>query len=55
MARGMLCLLIALALMLGACGKKDEETRMEKAIEKETGGKAHVDLSKQKMMFPKIL
>jgi hypothetical protein len=38
-----LCLMVALA----GCGRKAQEKRIEKAIEKETGGKAHVDLSEE--------
>ena len=49
MTKGWLSLLIAMALLSGACGKKSQEEIIEKAVEKNSGGKAHVDLSKQKM------
>ena len=44
-------LAVAMALAVGGCGKSSEEKAMEQAIEKGSGGKADVDLSKQKMTF----
>lgn len=57
MTKTMLVLMIAAILVLGGCGKKNDEAKakkaqekkMEKAIEKSSGGKANVDLSKGKM------
>lgn len=59
MTKTMLVVLIAASLALGGCGKKSDETRartaqekaMEKSIEKSSGDKANVDLSKEKMTF----
>lgn len=49
MTKSTLTLLLATVLVLGACGKKSAEKTIEQAIEKNGGGKAHVDLSKNQM------
>lgn len=49
MTKKLLYLLLALPLVLGACGKKNDEEKIENAIEKASGGKADVDLSEGRM------
>jgi len=50
-----LCIMIAAAFLATACGKKAEERRAERAVEKaiakETGGKVKADLSKDKVQI----
>jgi hypothetical protein len=40
------CIVLGMLLLVAGCGKKAEEKITEKAIERATGGKAKVDLSK---------
>ncbi|MCL5269239.1 MAG: hypothetical protein M1457_01470 [bacterium] len=49
MLKKLLCLMVVSMLAVGGCGKKAEEKMMEKAIEQDTGDKANVDLSKNKV------
>lgn len=49
MLKALLGLMLIAALALAGCGKKSEERRIEKAIENNSGGQAHVDLSKNQM------
>lgn len=48
-AHKILAVSLLLPFLLTGCGKKTEEKAMEKQIEQATGGKADVDLSKDRM------